>query len=411
MRMWFDEAIRRDMGLPNGYAKVSVLLVRWADELDELKTKEEAQELEAVFRERFRYDTKIVELDLASKPQHQLNRHMTEFVDVNDGPNNLLIVYYTGHGTFRDNTQQLDLVADLKRSTDRGLQAYCNWNKAEALLKADDVECDVLTILDTCYASNLAKSAREESRVMEMLCACAIDQTTASGANSFTRALVDALKHLLEENKGKSISTHQLNQHICRDERRHDTPSALWYRLPNTERHILLAPLKPKNKLEEQSPTLPQLPRSYLTLRLALRNDLHSLGRDQIEYLTSSLAKALHKKAPIGLRRVDWVNIKSATLTPFDRAALATYVIKKWRNIVKKKQKERARQRRLDEVCLPSEIMGASLPAASPTRKRTRDELDDFMEPGRKRENLVIPQPPSPPVSNSSYYEDNALTG
>jgi hypothetical protein len=47
MRMWFDEAIRRNMGLPDGYTKVAVLLIKWADELDELKTREEVSPTKA----------------------------------------------------------------------------------------------------------------------------------------------------------------------------------------------------------------------------------------------------------------------------------------------------------------------------------------------------------------------------
>lgn len=38
MQMWWEEAIGRNMDLPEGYDKVAVLLIKWADELDELKT-------------------------------------------------------------------------------------------------------------------------------------------------------------------------------------------------------------------------------------------------------------------------------------------------------------------------------------------------------------------------------------
>ena len=41
MQMWWDEAIGRNMDLPDGYSKVAVLLVKWDDELDELKTRAE----------------------------------------------------------------------------------------------------------------------------------------------------------------------------------------------------------------------------------------------------------------------------------------------------------------------------------------------------------------------------------
>ncbi len=41
MRMWWDEAMARHMVLSEGYTHVSVLIIRWADNLDDLKTKKE----------------------------------------------------------------------------------------------------------------------------------------------------------------------------------------------------------------------------------------------------------------------------------------------------------------------------------------------------------------------------------
>lgn len=41
MRMWWNEAIAKNMNLPEGYEQVAVLIIRWADELDELNTKAE----------------------------------------------------------------------------------------------------------------------------------------------------------------------------------------------------------------------------------------------------------------------------------------------------------------------------------------------------------------------------------
>lgn len=41
MQMWWDEAIAKNLNLPEGYHNISVLIIKWADELDELKTKEE----------------------------------------------------------------------------------------------------------------------------------------------------------------------------------------------------------------------------------------------------------------------------------------------------------------------------------------------------------------------------------
>lgn len=43
MQMWWDEAIVRNMDLPDGYARVAVLLIKWDDELDELQTSAEVR--------------------------------------------------------------------------------------------------------------------------------------------------------------------------------------------------------------------------------------------------------------------------------------------------------------------------------------------------------------------------------
>ena len=44
MQDWWTEAIARNMGTPRGYAKVAVLLLKWADELDELQTSNEVSD-------------------------------------------------------------------------------------------------------------------------------------------------------------------------------------------------------------------------------------------------------------------------------------------------------------------------------------------------------------------------------
>lgn len=45
MRMWWDEAMARHMVLSEGYSHVAVLIIRWADYLDDLKTKKEVRVL------------------------------------------------------------------------------------------------------------------------------------------------------------------------------------------------------------------------------------------------------------------------------------------------------------------------------------------------------------------------------
>ncbi|KAF2001669.1 hypothetical protein P154DRAFT_403416, partial [Amniculicola lignicola CBS 123094] len=340
---WWDEAISKNMNLPDGYHKVAVLIVKWADELDELNTGPEAAELAALFCNVFHYQIETVELNVSSKPQLQLHSYLTRFVEKHDGRNNLIIVYYTGHGFYREDQKPpyLELSGSTNLVVKKGLSrdARANWNKAEEILRSDDLEGDVLTILDTCYASNLVKSGKEDTRTFELLSACQFDITTAvPGDQSFTRALIDALEELVAEFADRSFTTFHLNQRILLNPNRRDTPSQLWFRLKHHERHIRLAPLKPE-KDRERKPALRHPPRGYLTLRFALRDD--SLNREQIEYLTRNLSKAFNNKALVGLRRIDWLGIKPARSTHFGRAALAMFAVAQWKKFLHKKQEER----------------------------------------------------------------------
>ncbi|KAJ4382093.1 hypothetical protein N0V86_002422 [Didymella sp. IMI 355093] len=45
MQAWWDQAVAANLALQDGYDKVAVLLVKWADEIDELRTREEVREL------------------------------------------------------------------------------------------------------------------------------------------------------------------------------------------------------------------------------------------------------------------------------------------------------------------------------------------------------------------------------
>ncbi|KAF2444218.1 hypothetical protein P171DRAFT_361646 [Karstenula rhodostoma CBS 690.94] len=397
MQMWWDEAIVRNMDLPDGYTKVAVLLVKWEDELDELKTRAEAEELDALLRDRFHFVTETVELNVASKPQQQMRTYMSAFIQKHDGPHNLLIVYYTGHGVYREDDKYLELIATSRPMVRRGFsqEARCNWNKIQDILLDDDVEADVLSVLDTCYSSNLAKGGKEETRTFELLSACAIDSTTAApGDNSFTRALIDALKRLHGQYGEKGFTTFHLNQGIALDKRRHDTPPQLWSLKQHHGRHIHLAPLKPQQTRELKARRLHPLPRGYLTLRFALRDE--SLTQEQIEFLTLQLSKAFNNKLLVGLSRIDWLGIKPARTTYFGRAALAFFAIAQWKRVC-----DRQRKRRLDEVGLPVHPTTDQSLTATP-RKRSRDSFTNSPTPERKRVYLDASQPPSPPVSNSS---------
>ena len=214
--------------------------------------------------------------------------------------------------------------------------------------------------------------------------------------DSFTRALIDTLKRLHSQHGEKGFTTFHLNQGIALDKRRHDTPSVLWQLLQHHGRHILLAPVKPQHDREKNARPLRPLPRGFLTLRFALRDE--TLTHEQIEFLTLQLSKAFNNKLLVGLSRIDWLGIKPARISHFGRAALAMSAVRKWKRVVEKRRQE---HRRLDEIRLPIPDVVDEQPPTTP-RKRSRSNSNDSPEPERKRDYLAISQPPSPPVSDSS---------
>jgi hypothetical protein len=423
MQTWWNTEMRKHMNQPDGYAKVGVLLVKWADELDDLKTKDEvcvvataetpvannskAIELEALFRDRFHYQTKTVELNVRKKPQHQLNSHVSDFVRDYDGPHSLLIVYYTGHGVYHDDKKFLELTASRNPAACKGFgrDAKANWNKVEDKLRDEEVEGDVLTILDTCYASNLVKkSGKQQTKRFELVAASPINTTTERpGEFSFTRALIDGLKELLDTHK-EPISTFRLVQSVNLSKNRTENPAHVWARDLHSDQHIFLAPLKPHKPDLAQPSSFRSAPGGYLTLRFGLRDA--TLNKEQIEYMTKTLSNALFNKALIGLRKVEWLDMKAAPpIAHFDRVALVMFAATQWKKVVHKRKQDLASQlssqRRVDEVIFPDEDAMDSSPVTS--QKRSFEGVNDL--PDAKRQYLDPTQPLSPPVSESSRMQ------
>ncbi|KAJ4315529.1 hypothetical protein N0V94_005902 [Neodidymelliopsis sp. IMI 364377] len=351
MKMWWNDSIARNLVTPENYTQVAVLLIKWVDELDELQTRSELQEVEDLFRDRFRFRTEIVELNVASKPQLQLNQRISNFIVDNDGPNNLLIVYYIGHGIYRDLEHYLQLSACVNPVQGKGFSkhAHANWNKAEDILRSGDTDADVLTILDTCYAANVTRGRSiashtasgtdqyDQSRRFELMSASAIDDTTAApGPYSFTRALIDNAIDHLREHGDSPISTFHLNQRICMDTRRSDTPSYVWKVLPN-DKDILLKPMQ--SAQVQRYEMFRTRVGGRLTLEFELRDQV--LNQEQIEYLARYLGKAFRHKQIMGVRKINWLGIVPVQQSSTERLNLAVYAITKWKKFVSRQHERR----------------------------------------------------------------------
>ena len=82
------------------YTKVEVLLLCWGHKSSDLATTNEVDDLKKTFEAHFNYHVEIKYLDTTTEQRLQVrvNSIVAAFVDEHDGPHNLLIVYYAGHG-------------------------------------------------------------------------------------------------------------------------------------------------------------------------------------------------------------------------------------------------------------------------------------------------------------------------
>jgi hypothetical protein len=136
--------------------------------------------LAAVFRNSFNFDTQIAELNVASKPQHQLDRHIAASIEANEGPRALLIVVYQGYSAFNSLYGRLELSASSNPALSPGISqsAVVNWRRAEHMLCSDGVDGDVLMLLDVSYPTDFFESLRASTqikstkRLCELISAC-----------------------------------------------------------------------------------------------------------------------------------------------------------------------------------------------------------------------------------------------
>ena len=85
---------------PSTYKKVKALLLCWEEKADDLTVRPEVERLKTVLEQRFHYEAKVecIENNIEQRLQVCVNAIVANFVRSNDGPDNLLIVYYSGHG-------------------------------------------------------------------------------------------------------------------------------------------------------------------------------------------------------------------------------------------------------------------------------------------------------------------------
>ncbi|KAF2162262.1 hypothetical protein M409DRAFT_27265 [Zasmidium cellare ATCC 36951] len=104
LRKRWTSAVHTELNAPDTYQKVAVLIIRWHEAVhNDPQTKDEAEELESLFRDGFHYEIRSLVLDNSKRPQVLLDAAIAQSVADYDGPyrSHLLVVYYTGHGLLR----------------------------------------------------------------------------------------------------------------------------------------------------------------------------------------------------------------------------------------------------------------------------------------------------------------------
>ncbi|KAI0411724.1 hypothetical protein F5X98DRAFT_42481 [Xylaria grammica] len=169
------------------YANVNVLLLTWADA--DLHFATEANQLAKMFRESFGYRTLPYQIP-SEDPQRQLNLHVAQFIASYGRDDNLIIVYYGGHGS-----QGGELSFEWGALISGG--PTIDWSSIQPQFLG--AGCDVALLLDCCFAGQAVRARVSHS--VELLAATDKDQFTPKGTlqwPSFTKALIGAMKAMIK---------------------------------------------------------------------------------------------------------------------------------------------------------------------------------------------------------------------
>lgn len=168
---------------PSKYDSVDVLLVTWA--ADDLGVEPEVAKLERVFEIQYNFATTRCILP-DREPAEYLTTRLLEFRRGKEGnPKQLLILYYAGHAV-------QDRIECTWAANKRDDSPTLNFHSVQNLLL--DGQVDVAIILDCCYATLAARSYGTWDNWF-LGASAKENQTTGVARDSFTSALVRALKY------------------------------------------------------------------------------------------------------------------------------------------------------------------------------------------------------------------------
>lgn len=321
-----------------------------------------------VFDSKFGFSTEILILANWTTPQHDMDQALNTFIQYNDGPRNLLIVYYNGLSEYHTDQNQLELMGHkTPRYRQKRDPPSVNWNKSHDVLGSEAV-ADVLMILDTPHASNIASwwtNERGPNRFLlpsrnrtnhfeqhsakrfELICPSEFDPVPR--ARTFTYALIRVLIIFAGTNTSQVLSTWSLNERICEDPKRIDMESSILRTLPWAKRYIFLVPM---GKVPDRFLQPKQKGKGYLKLGLELREE--ALSQTQIEEIVRTLTTLEKKNGSLGLFGIDWLGFQSkgSAVTFFVRAVQVIVFARRWLLRVRRRKRilERASGMTVDAI-------------------------------------------------------------
>ncbi|KAL8645949.1 MAG: hypothetical protein Q9226_007070 [Calogaya cf. arnoldii] len=165
------------------YVSVNVLLLRWTE--DDLNVQQELTALKSVFENQYRFVTEQWHIP-SKNSTRALQTKLYDFQNFHQSEDELLIVYYAGHGD-PDRRGRSIWAANKKPDS-----PTLNWSSLQHLLETAIPK--VLIILDCCYAANAARDT-SEGTTKELLAACGRENPTMGVCNrSFSCALIEELQ-------------------------------------------------------------------------------------------------------------------------------------------------------------------------------------------------------------------------
>ncbi|KAL9092581.1 MAG: hypothetical protein Q9165_004385 [Trypethelium subeluteriae] len=185
-----DELEQYQLRRAQRYTFVTVLILYWKD--TDLKLWDELKELEDLFRNTFNYNVERYEIP-SQRSQDQLEHIIDLFLIRYGTPDNLVIIYYGGHGgPTKNGSTECEWAA-----FNHELSPTLDWSTIQPQLLT--AECDVVILLDCCHAGSAVRGKTRQ--YVEILLATDKDHLTPVGTGawpSFTKILIQKMREIMD---------------------------------------------------------------------------------------------------------------------------------------------------------------------------------------------------------------------